>query len=1079
MLLFTLHMQAQLSSTGTLNGTLTDKSGAVVAGASVRVHNSDTGVDLSTQSNGDGNFVVPGLAVGTYTVTILKQGFQGYVVKGIAIHPAVVANVNAVMEVGREVSQVTVTASAAQVQTSTGEVSNQISQEQVVTLPLNGRNYQSLSALVPGTVSLSPGTALNQGGRTTGNVMSINGMGDSGTLYTLDGIWNMNTGNMGQTTITPNPDTIQEVRVLQNNYSVQYSLMGANVVLLQTRSGTDTFHGSAYEYLRNDALDARNFFSDSVPPLKQNIFGYTIGGPLYIPNYYNTDKQKSFFFWSQQWPIQHIGSVLRGATPTLDMRNGLFTDPITNPQTGQLFPQDASGQYQIPPGMINSSSLALMNALMPPPNNPAAGFLNYINLSPQINTQRDDEIKIDHNFSPKLRLTGEYLDERQTSKRPNIPALGAPFGTNAETDLTQNQLAQLQLTAVISPSMVNAASVAMNNYVLYLRIRGITELTQVPDFHEVLPFRGFGSDRLPFVSFTGGWSSLGVPISRPLSHASDLEDTVADDWSWLRGNHFIQAGTTIVLGTKRQTAFAGASNGEWFFSGDFTGDPIADYLLGDATTFTQYSTAPRPYIHYRIVSPYVQDRWKLNRRLTVNLGLRWEYMPIPHAQRGYDAIFDPTKYDPAKVPIVNPDGTITPTPNFDPLNGIALNGVNGVPLNFTTKHQYFAGPSAGFAWDVFGDGKTSLRGGYGITYTRVPTGYDCSYVCSVNPPRVLSLNLITPSFPDPTGAAMAPAGAPFLNSQDRALQPARVQSFSLTLEHEFPGNWFASLAGAGTATQHTGNLYALNQPLPDPPYDYNPIINSGTVFPFLYSPYQGYGYIFTNTSTGVQNFDALEVQVRHPVGHNLFLSAAYTWSHTLALERGTEFFEADTTPQNVYHPFNEYGTANLDVTHVLALSCVWGLPWFQNARGIKGAALGGWKYTGITTIQSGFAVDPGLSVNLQGLATRPDRVGAVKGRKSVNEWFNTNAFAQPPAGYFGNAGTGIIRGPGLVNFDTGFYKDFRIKERHAIEFRAELFNIFNHPNFNGIDAVLGSGTFGQVVSAADPRIAEFALRYQF
>ena len=641
---------AQLSSTGTINGTITDKSGATIPQASVVVANTETGVQTTTPTNNDGSYVVPDLAIGTYSVTITKAGFQTYLIKGVTIHPAVVSTVNAVMEVGQEVSQVTITASAAQVDTSTGEVSNQISQEQVVTLPLNGRNYQSLSAIIPGVVNLSPGVALNQGGRTTGNVMSINGMGDSGTLYTLDGIWNMNTGNMGQTTITPNPDTIQEVRVLQNNYSVQYSLMGANVVLLQTKSGTGDFHGSAYEYLRNDALDARNFFSASVPPLKQNIFGYTIGGPLYIPNHYNTNKQKTFFFWSQQFPIQHIGSVLRGATPTAEMRDGLFSDPITDPQTGQLFPQTTSGQYQVPQGMINQSSLALMNALMSLPNNPAGGFLNYINLSPEINTQRDDEIKIDHNFTPKLRLMGEYLDERQTAKHPNDFALGAPFGTNAETDLTKNQLAQIQFTAVLSPSMVNTTSFAMNNYILYLDLRGITERSQVPAFQEVLPYDGSGSDRLPYISFTGGWTPLGVPISRPLSHAGDLEDTVSDDWSWLRGNNFIQAGTNIVFGTKRQTAFAGASNGEWNFTGDFTQDPIADYLLGDPTTFTQYSTAPRAYIHYRVVSPYVQDRWKVSRRLTVNVGLRLEYMPIPHAQQGYDAIFDPTDYDPAQAP---------------------------------------------------------------------------------------------------------------------------------------------------------------------------------------------------------------------------------------------------------------------------------------------------------------------------------------------------------------------------------------------------------------------------------------------
>lgn len=627
--------------------------------------------------------------------------------------------------------------------------------------------------------------------------------------------------------------------------------------------------------------------------------------------------------------------------------------------------------------------------------------------------------------------------------------------------------------------MVNTTSIAMNNYVLNLNVRGLTQRSQVAGFQEVLPFNGFGSDRLPFINFSGGWSPLGLPIARPLHHAADLEDTVSDDWNWLRGNHQVQSGLNIVFGTKRQNAFAGAANGLWFFSGQFTGDPIADYLLGDAAIFIQASTSPRPYIHYRIVSPYVQDRWKATRRLTLSGGLRLQYMPVPHAQVGYDAVFDPTKFDPTKAPIVNPDGTITPTANFNATNGLELNGLNGVPLNFTTAHRYFLAPSVGFAWDVFGDGKTALRGGYGITYTRVPTGYDCSYVCSVNPPNVLSLTLIAPSFPNPIGAGAAPPGAPTVNSQDPNLRPATVQSYSLGIEREFAGKWFVSIAGAGNFVQHTGTIWNINQPLPDPPFQFNPIINSGSVFPNVYSPFQGYGAINTSVSVGRARWNALEVNARHPVGNNLFLTVAYTWAHELADERGTEFFEGDTTPEDVYHPRNDYGTANMDVTHLLSLSYIWNLPWYQHATGLKGAALGGWRYTGITTIQSGFAIDPFLSVSNPGLATRPDRVGSVPGPKTVAQWFNTAAFVQAPPGFFGNAGTGIIRGPGLINFDMGFYKDFHIRERHTVEFRAELFNIFNHANFNAVDAGLGDGTFGQLTGAADPRIAEFALRYQF
>ncbi len=1083
LLLSSVFCQAQLTTTGTITGTVTDTSRAVVPGAEVTIINEGTHVQTTTRTNADGSFAIPGLTIGNYTVKVTKQGFQTYTETGITLHPAQVVSVNPVMKIGLVTTQVQVTASAAQVQTATPEVSSEVSERQVVTLPLNGRNYQSLSALMPGVTNLSPDTAQNQGGFLTSNVMSINGQGQSGTMYYLDGIWNMNTGNMTQTTITPNPDTIQEVRVLQNNYGVQYSLMGANVVLLETKSGTDTFHATAFEYLRNDALDARNFFSPTVSPLKQNIFGYTFGGPFYIPHHYNTDKSKTFFFWSQQWVRQHIASVLRGADPTADMRNGLFpsSTPLTNPLTGQPFPQASPGVYQIPQGMLNSSSLAFLNALEPLPNNPSGGFLNYLNLTPAINSQRDDQIKVDQNFKQKFHLMAEYLDERQTNGNPNDTFLGSPFSTNSNPVFTNNQLAQIQLTQTLSPAMVNTTSIAMNNYVVSLAAKGTYQRAQIPGFQEVLPFpNGFGSDRLPQINMSGGWPGMGWAYTLPLNHASDLENTLDDDWSWLRGNHYLQAGAQLVKGTKRQTAFAD-SNGQWFFTGKFTGNAMADFLLGDASSFTQASTEGRPYVHYPIFSPYVQDRWKATRRLTFTIGLRFNFLPATHAQRGYITIFDPAKYNPAQAPIVNPDGTITPTPNFNPLNGLIFNGEGGFPLNFSSAHQYDWAPSAGFAWDVFGNGKTSLRGGYGITYTRVPTGTDCSYFCGINYPRVTSLTLINPSFPNPTGAAAAPASVQTIDSQDLNLYPAaQVQSYSLSLEHQFAGNWIASIAGAGNVAHHIGTYYDINQPLPDPPFDFNPLINTGTVLPQIYSPYQGYGSITTNVSPASSFWDALEINVRHPIGHNLFLSAAYTWEHSLSTERGTVFFENSNTMQDIYHPRNNYGTTNLNVPQILTISAIWNLPWFQNAHGLRGFALGGWQYSDITTIQSGFNQDPGLSIANQGLATRPDRVAStITGPKTVQQWFNTGAFAAPPFGYFGNAAPGSIMGPGVVNFDMALYKDFHFAERHTIEFRSEFFNIFNHTNFSGIDPTFGSGTYGQVTSARDPRIIEFALRYQF
>jgi hypothetical protein len=1069
---------AQLSSTGTIAGTVADSSRAGIADASVVALNQQTKLAVTSRSNSDGTFALAGLQPGPYTVTIERSGFERYVVTDVQVHPALVSNVEAVLVIGSISTQVSVTATATEVQTATPEVSSQVSQQQVATLPLNGRNYQALAALIPGAANTSPDTALGQGGFSTSNVMSVNGMGLSGTFYTVDGIWNENTGNMTQTSVTPNPDTIQEVRFLQNNYSAQYSLMGANVVLVQTRSGTSQFHGSAYEYFRNNDLNARNFFSPTVPVLKQNIFGYTIGGPFLIPRLYNTARQKTFFFLSQQWSPQHIASVIRGQDPTAQQRGGDFSASsaaIIDPTTNKAF----AGNI-IPATRLNAQSLALLNAAVPLPNNSSGGALNYLNSTPQINSQRNDQIKVDQYFGEKFRVTGEFIGEHATQVYPNNVYLSSPYTTNQEKVVWPDYLAQIQLTTTISSSMVNIVSIAENHRVVSLTQNGVTLLSEVPGFNQVLPYsNGLGSDRLPQITFSGGWSPFGASSSLPLIGNSNLDGTISDDWSWLHGNTYLQAGINIYHGLKRQTN-AAASNGSWSFTGQFTGNAIADYLLGTAATLSQASTETRPYMFYPMVSPYVQDRWKVTRRLTISAGLRFFWEPVPHTEQAYDTIFNPATFNPSQVPIVNANGSITPTANYNATNGLIFNGVNGVPLNFTDRHQFFLAPTAGFAWDVLGDGKTSLRGGYGITYTRVPTGYDCSYACSNNVPRVQSITLVNPSFPNSVGATVKPSGAPTLTSQDSNLLPGQIQSYSLSLEHQFAGNWFVSVAGAGNIARHLSATVNWNQPMRDGVFDYNPLINGGTVYTYQYGPYLGYGPINTRTSEGNAYWDALEINVRHPVGHNLFLTAVYTWQHDLADIDGTSLFGGSATVQNAYNFAANYGNTQVNIPQALSISAIWNLPWFQNAGGFKKAALGGWQFSDITTVQSGFSLDPGLSVSKQGLATRPNATGlSVNGPQTVAQWFNTAAFSAPAAGHFGNASPGVILGPGTVNFDMALYKTFYIKEQHNIEFRSEFFNSVNHTNFAAVSTSLGTATYGQVTSARDPRIIELVLRYQF
>jgi hypothetical protein len=1068
-----LHAPArgQMTTTGMINGTVTDATGAAIVGARVAITNKATGAVSETVANSLGSFSYVGLPAGQYEVAVSHPGFTTFKETGITLESVAVYTVNAVLKVGNESAAVTVSASSASVQTTTAEISSTVSGEEAEALPLNGRNYQGLGSLMPGVVNNSPVAGLGTGGFNTTNALNVNGQGLGGSLYLLDGVWNTSSANHNQTNIMPNPDSIAEVKVLQNNYDARYTLMGGGVIMVQTKSGADNFHGSLWEFFRNTALDDRNYFSPSVPPEHENIFGWQLGGPVFIPHLYSRNNHKTFFYYNQQIVKLESQSVLNGASPTAAMREGVFPSTIKDPNGGN-FPNNT-----IPVSRIVPSAVAMLNALDPLPNNIVPGvFNNYVNTNPAVTNQDDFEIKVDHNLSSKLRLSGEVIYERQLAHDPSAARMGSNFATNWDAYDTRNHMANLQFTQIISPAMTNQITAATSKFNEDHDFAGIHLLSQVPGYSETLPFSGgYLQNYIPLITLSGGYTEFGASSCCVVPHDKFLVDSLTDDWNWLRGQHYLSAGLTYLRGTERGNfGGSGLLNGQFGFSGNFTGNSVADMLLGDATSFSQSNNNYRKYMTYSIASPYIEDHWKATRRLTISAGLRFLFTPWSNVQQGYTASFDPAHYNPANAPIVAPNGQITSTPTYNPANGIILNGVNGVPLNLTSAHQTHWAPVVGFALDVFGNGRSALRGGYGITYAEQPED-GCSQGC-INYPLTTSLNLVNPKFPNPTGGAAAPATAPSISGTDlKNEQSGRVQSYSLSWQQQIASNWFVSVAGAGNVGSHlpggpiVGNLN-INQPGSVPGYDFNPLLNPGTYSNAYFARYPGYNTISYYTSWGKSSWNALLLSVRHPIGNNLYLTVAYTYSHNLTTLNSV---------QNVYNPESSYGDSTLNTPQVLTWSLIYTEPWLRNSTGWKQALLAGWKFSDMTTIQSGSSLTLGLSTTHNGLATRPDVLGPLVYDHQLLQWFGTKTFAQPAPGFFGDAGVGTILSPGLSNYNMALYKDFRMTERFTLQFRSEFFNAFNHPNFGSPSTSFGAGGFGQITSMKNPRIGELALKLRF
>jgi Carboxypeptidase regulatory-like domain len=1167
--------------TASITGTVTDQTGAAIPGAQVTVLSREHGITRSAKSNASGDFLFPALPIGSYDISVLAKGFKRYQANNVILRVAEKARVDVQMQVGGETTEVTVQGtSVAQVETQSSELSGTVTGKEITQLELNGRDFKQLITLVPGVT--------NQTGQDEGSVgvsantsFSVNGGRIEYNNWETDGGDMMDNGSNNTLNVTPSVDAIAEFKVLTSNYGAQYGRNGSGTVEVETKSGTSSFHGDVYEFVRNNMFNATPQFLTAAPPYHKNDFGFTLGGPIFIPGHYNTNKQKTFFFVSEEWRRDSVPSTQFFSSTTVPSnaeRAGNFSADCpaagsavdttnfpncpVNPATGAYFPGN-----QVP--IANPTTVNALEALIPTAN---IGT-NQWYATPSLPTNwREDLFRIDHNFTDKIRGTFRYIHDSWFQQYP-VPlwTSGTTFPT-VQTAFSGPGVSMVaRLTATASPTLLNEFVASYTTDHINTNLTGPWQRPA-----GMLPIgifdNGFGG-RVTGISVQGGQYNFAedpgyVPIG-PLN--SNPTYTYRDNLTKIIGPHNLQAGIYIVTAQKNEIPQpAYGTNGFLQFSTSSTvttGNPFADLLLGNVGTFTQEKSALKMYERYKIFEPYFQDDWHVSKRLTVNLGLRISLFGTYSELHRNAWNFEPSHFVPGASGVtLNAAGTYVVTGN--PFNGWVDCGVTpGVPAGCMSQHWFNPAPRIGFAFDPFGDGRWAIRGGYGIFYEHT-NGNEANTESleQYNPATLTSSVVNVAGYASITPALLGGAVAPlsFVSIPNSATWPY-MQQWHLDIQHNIAHNTVATVSYVGSAGVHLTRTYEYNQMYPvaanvnpyapgqiisnndcssvtfGPNYQATATVNGITTTgswannlsvacgydPSPYRPFLGIGDITRKDQTGSSNYNGLQLAVRHSVG-GLQLSGAYTYSHSI--DDSSDY--NDTGFVNSYN-LNAYrASSDFDQRHVFNLGYVYDLPFFKQP-GLLNRILGGWEWSGITTIQSGtpFSVynvgagsipsdNAGVGNAIATGSSYPDLVGnpsagvvniPVAGVGPL--LYNPSAFAAPTGLTFGTAGRNILTNPSRTNFDMALLKHIAVTESKYFEFRAEAFNVFNQTEWawlggdagSAADNANGSGATGANTigcygptnnSAGDPscttttgflhpnavhnaRILQFALKFIF
>ena len=1082
--------------TATLSGEVMDSTGAVIPNATVTVTLTTTNAVRTVQSDGSGNYVVTSLPAGIYNVTVSSKGFETYVAKNVVLNVAEKRGLNIQLKTGSTSTTVTVEAAAINVDTESSAQAGTITGVQIRELELAGRNFQQLVTLQPGVVS-------QMGDETSaGNTaMSINGARTTANNWTIDGSDINDSGSNGTVINAPNVDAIQEFTLARGNYDAGYGRSGGGQVVVATKSGTSTFHGSAYEFVRNTALDANEWFNKRTqvangepnknPVNHHNVYGFTIGGPIYIPNHYNTNKNKTFGFWSEEWRKLSTpgGDTMPAASQA--MLNGVVSGHFTNAPAGCATYDAATDTTQISPNCYSKNSqVYLTNVFQKFPANDG-NFYTFS--SSNLNNFRDDIARVDHYFSDKVHFYARYMNDDMPVGYPeglwagsNYPGLTDTLVNSPGKNVVGN------LTWTINPKVVNEFEFAYAQGTYFSEIKSGQFATssainsQLTNQWSPDPY-----GKVPAISIDGvtGFNAGSAPW-----HERNLDRTYFDNLSFNFGKHTLRTGFQIQQMIKTENAVNGAPN--------FSFNSWGDFLVGNVSSFSQTLPDIIPNLHFVNIEAYVQDDWKLSPRLTINLGLRWSRLPSVTDVHNTLSNFDPRYYSPQLAPQIDPD-----TGNFvagQYVNGFLLQPAtytNGIifpkgaacanaqaispmvmcsPFGAYVTPNYNANfaPRFGFAYDFNGNGKMVVRGGFGIFYDRLLNGI-FEQNAFVNPPLAQSTTINNGSFDNIKSGSTAISYGPnlLITTGNPTFKVPNYANYNLSVQRELMPSTVLEVAYVGNQARHLLGQFDENQPTVGAVIA-NPTTQTNALRPYLgYSTMRERGPIFTN------NYNALQASLNHH-SHGLQLGMAYTWSKDLT----TQSVDRDRYSTYQYNFKMDYGPASFNQPHTFTSSYVYDLPFFKNQAGFAGKIAGGWEVSGITQFLSGQSFsasqprdpwDPaGIHVGLGTSNTRPDQIAKVRMSKTVDAWFSPDSFAAA-VNHFGSEGSGSILGPGFNNWDLAAIKNTKIVERLSLQLRGEFFNAWNHESFSSVDTSIGDAGFGEVTGGHSPRRIQIGAKLIF